>query len=48
MTPAVVNRVVTELERDLKSGDWDRRHGHLRQLDSDDVGLRLIVNTPTT
>ena len=46
MTPAVVERVVTELERDLKSGDWDRRYGHLRQLDSDDVGLRLIVNTP--
>jgi SAM-dependent methyltransferase len=46
MAPAVVDRVVTELERDLKSGDWDRRHGHLRQLDSDDVGLRLIVNAP--
>lgn len=46
MTPAVVDRVVTELERDLKNGDWDRRYGHLRRLDSDDVGLRLIVNAP--
>jgi SAM-dependent methyltransferase len=47
MTPTVVDRVVSTLERDLQSGAWDRRHGHLRQLDSYDAGLRLIVNTPS-
>jgi SAM-dependent methyltransferase len=46
MTPAIVERVVTRLERDLASGAWDRRYGHLRTLQSYDAGLRLIVNTP--
>jgi hypothetical protein len=46
MAPAIVDRIITVLERDLARGDWDRRYGHLRQLDSYDVGLRLIINTP--
>ena len=47
LTPeATVSRVVRALERDLSSGDWDRRHGHLRELDEFDVGLRLVVGTP--
>jgi SAM-dependent methyltransferase len=41
-----VDRMVVALERDLDSGEWDRRHGHLRQLDELDVGLRLVVGTP--
>jgi hypothetical protein len=41
-----VTRVVEALERDLRSGEWDRRHGHLRELDEFDVGLRLVVGTP--
>jgi SAM-dependent methyltransferase len=41
-----VDRVVQALERDLNSGEWDRRHGHLRGLDELDVGLRLVVGTP--
>ena len=45
MSPAVIDRVLAALERDLQSGDWDQRHGGLRQLESCDVGLRLIVNT---
>jgi SAM-dependent methyltransferase len=40
---ATVSRAVQALQRDLASGDWDRRHGHLRQLDACDVGLRLVV-----
>ena len=28
---------------DLESGEWDRRHGHLRSLSSFDAGLRLVV-----
>jgi SAM-dependent methyltransferase len=43
---ATVARVVSALERDLRSGDWDRRHGHLRELEELDVGLRLVVGTP--
>jgi SAM-dependent methyltransferase len=46
MGTKVVDRVVSEVSRDLASGDWDRRYGHLRKLDSLDVGLRLIVATP--
>jgi SAM-dependent methyltransferase len=44
--PDTVDRVVGALERDLDSGEWDRRHGHLRELDELDVGLRLVVGTP--
>jgi SAM-dependent methyltransferase len=46
MKPAVVERVVHEVQRDLASGSWDRRHGQLRQLESYDAGLRLLINTP--
>jgi SAM-dependent methyltransferase len=43
MAPAVVERVVTEVRRDLASGTWDERHGHLRELHEFDAGMRLIV-----
>jgi SAM-dependent methyltransferase len=42
----VVDRVVSEVVRDLASGLWDARNGHLRNLDALDVGLRLVVATP--
>jgi SAM-dependent methyltransferase len=45
MAPAVIDRVLAALEADLRSGAWDERHGHLRELESLDVGLRLIVAT---
>jgi SAM-dependent methyltransferase len=38
----VVARVVSDVRRDLESGDWDARHGALRELDAYDAGLRLI------
>ena len=44
--PEVVARVVAEVERDLASGAWDARHGHLRALDAYDAGLRLVVAGP--
>jgi SAM-dependent methyltransferase len=34
---------VTRLERDLATGAWDARHGHLRGLAELDLGLRLVV-----
>jgi SAM-dependent methyltransferase len=46
MDPQVVDRVVEAVACDLRSGAWDARHGHLRQLEEFDAGLRLIVNTP--
>ena len=32
----------------LRSGRWDRRHGHLRRLTELDVGLRLVIAHPHT
>jgi SAM-dependent methyltransferase len=46
MDPAVVARVVAEVDRDLTDGTWDRRYGHLRRLDELDVGMRLVVAHP--
>jgi SAM-dependent methyltransferase len=34
---------VARLARDLETGAWDGRHGHLRALPDLDVGLRLLV-----
>ncbi|HEY1480059.1 MAG TPA: class I SAM-dependent methyltransferase [Gaiellales bacterium] len=45
MPSAVVERVDRELRADLESGRWDERHGHLRELDEYDAGMRLIVST---
>ena len=43
MDQQIVDRVVREVSRDLKSGVWDQRHGQLRQLQEFDAGLRLVV-----
>ena len=40
---SVVDRVVRDVERDLKSGRWDAKHGYLRGLSEYDAGLRLIT-----
>ena len=46
MPDAVVGRVAAAVKRDLDSGEWDRRHGRLRELRAFDVGMRLLMNTP--
>ena len=46
MDASVVQRVVRDVRRDLDSGLWDERHGHLRKLDAFDAGLRLVVSAP--
>jgi SAM-dependent methyltransferase len=46
MDPAIVDRTVAAVQRDLASGAWDERHGHLRELEAYDAGLRLIVAEP--
>lgn len=43
MEPAVVDRVVAAVERDLQNGAWEARNGALRNLTEFDVGMRLIV-----
>ena len=41
----VVARGVARLRRDLESGEWDQRFGHLRKADALDVGYRLVFAT---
>lgn len=41
--PAVGDRFVADLSRDLESGEWDRRYGGLRTQPFFDGSLRLIV-----
>jgi SAM-dependent methyltransferase len=46
MPQEVVDRVVAAVERDLRDGTWKEHHGHLRELDDYDAGLRLVVSNP--
>jgi len=43
LDPDVRVRGTEHLRRDLASGEWDARYGHLRGLSELDVGYRLIV-----
>jgi hypothetical protein len=38
-----LDRGVSRLAADLDSGEWDSRHGHLRELAEFDVGYRLVL-----
>lgn len=42
LPPAVIDAGLRQLRKDLDSGEWDRRHGHLRTRSALDVGLRLV------
>jgi len=42
--PGVEERIVARLADALASGAWDAEHGHLRELDSYDGALRLVVS----
>jgi SAM-dependent methyltransferase len=46
MPREVVERVVAAVERDLRDGTWEARHGRLRELRDYDAGLRLVVSSP--
>jgi len=41
----VVARGVAQLEADLESGQWERRFGYIRSLDSLDIGYQLLVTS---
>ncbi len=43
MDAAQERSAIAKLRADLDSGAWDERHGHLRDTDELDVGLRLVV-----
>ena len=43
MDQQVVARAMARLEADLRSGEWDRRHGHLRQRAEMELGYRLVL-----
>ena len=44
--PVVEARIVNRLGAALASDDWDREHGHLRDQDSFDGSLRLVISEP--
>jgi SAM-dependent methyltransferase len=37
------DRGMQRLAREIASGEWDRKYGHLRALDACDLGYRLLV-----
>jgi hypothetical protein len=39
----VVERFVAQLSADLESGAWDAKYGQFRDLESFDVGMRLVI-----
>jgi hypothetical protein len=43
LEPDALAEGAVRLASDLDSGEWDRRHGHLRKLTELDVGYRLLI-----
>ena len=41
--PAVIGPPLARLAADLESGEWERRFGHLLELDEIDLGYRLVT-----
>lgn len=41
--PVAIERGIDRLQRDLESGGWDARNGHLRTLDALDLGYVLLT-----
>ena len=46
LDPGVEERIVARLATALETGAWDAEHGHLRQQDSYDGALRLVISEP--
>ena len=46
LEPDVEERIVERLAAALDSGAWDAEHGHLREQDSLDGALRLVISEP--
>jgi SAM-dependent methyltransferase len=41
-------KLVQRLEDDLKSGEWDRKYGHLRSQPDFTCALKLLISTPAS
>lgn len=46
LEPGVEERMVERLRAALESGAWDEEHGHLREMESFDGALRLVISEP--
>jgi hypothetical protein len=46
LEPGVEQRLVERLAAALRSGAWDAEHGHLREQQSYDGALRLVISEP--
>lgn len=46
LPPGLEDRIVARLRDDLESGRWDAEHGHLRERESYDGCLRLVISSP--
>lgn len=46
LEPGAEERIVARLEAALATGEWDAEHGHLRDQESLDGSLRLVVSEP--
>jgi SAM-dependent methyltransferase len=46
LDPGVEQVIVDRLEEALRSGAWDAEHGHLREQESFDGALRLVISEP--
>jgi SAM-dependent methyltransferase len=44
LDPAVEEKIVARLKTDLESGAWDAEHGYLREMDSFDGALRVVIS----
>ena len=42
--PGVEETIVARLDEALRSGAWDAEHGHLREEDTYDGALRLVIS----
>jgi SAM-dependent methyltransferase len=47
LEPGIEERIVARLSTALQSGAWDTEHGHLRDLESYDGSLRLVISEAT-
>jgi SAM-dependent methyltransferase len=46
LDPGAEERIVERLRAALESGAWDAEHGHLREMESFDGALRLVISEP--
>jgi hypothetical protein len=46
LEPGALDGALSQLAADLDSGEWDRRHLHLRTLAELDLGYRLVTSHP--